>query len=218
MPTVLVTGANRGIGLEFVRQYASDGWSVVATCRDPNAAEELRAIDGDVRIEALDATDWAAVEAFPERLDRELDLFVSNAGVGRADPLTAERWLHVLAVNAVAPTLLARALEGRIAKGGKAVAITSKMGSIADNGSGGAYAYRSSKAALNAAWRSLAIDWRGRATVAMLHPGWVQTRMGGPNAQIPPEESVSGMRRAIDGLGPDQTGSFLNHDGSPIPW
>lgn len=218
MPSVLVTGANRGLGLEFVRQYAADGWRVIATCRDPDSAGELRAVAGDVRIEALDVADWAAVDAFPARLGEDLDLFISNAGVGRADPLEAESWLRVLAVNAVAPTLLARALRDRIVPGGKAVAITSKMGSIADNSSGGAIAYRSSKAALNAAWKSLAIDWSGRITVAMLHPGWVRTRMGGPNGLIDSPESVAGMRRAIEGLRPEDSGAFLDYDGSLIPW
>lgn len=218
MPTVLVTGANRGLGLEFARQYAADGWSVIATCRDPGSADELRGIEGDVRVEQLDVTDWEALEGFGDRLHGELDLLICNAGVGRADPLTAEAWLRVLSVNAVSPTLFARALADRIRQGGKAVAITSKMGSIADNGSGGAYAYRSSKAALNAAWRSLAIDWRGRITVAMLHPGWVRTRMGGPNGLIDPPESVAGMRRVIHGLGPKDSGSFLNYDGAQVPW
>lgn len=218
MPRILVTGANRGIGLEFVRQYAAEGWSVLAACRDPQGADELCAVPGDVRIEALDVTDWPALERFAGRIDKPIDLFVSNAGVGRADPLEPEAWLHVLAVNAVAPTLLARALADRIADGGKAVAITSKMGSIADNESGGAIAYRSSKAALNAAWKSLAVDWRGRIVVAVLHPGWVKTRMGGPNALIEPEESVAGMRRVIAGLGPEESGGFYNHDGAEIPW
>ena len=223
MPTVLITGANRGLGLEFARQYAADGWSVIGTCRDPDTAGELRAIDG-VRIETLDVADRAAVARFGERLaGATLNLFIANAGVmgggGAMGPDYAEEWLETLAINAVAPVLLAYALKDRLARGAKAVAITSKMGSIADNGSGGAYSYRSSKAALNAAWRSLALDWKGDGiAAAVLHPGWVRTRMGGPNGLIDPEESVAGMRRVIAGLGLEQTGGFFNYDGAPIPW
>jgi NAD(P)-dependent dehydrogenase (short-subunit alcohol dehydrogenase family) len=131
----------------------------------------------------------------------------------------AEAWMRTIAVNAVAPVVLAYALKERIVRGGKAVAVTSKMGSIADNGTGGYYAYRSSKAALNAAWRSLALDWRKDGIcAALLHPGWVRTRMGGPNGLIDARESVAGMRRVIDGIGLDHTGAFLNYDGTPIPW
>ena len=223
MPNVLVTGANRGLGLEFARQYAADGWSVIATCREPAEADELCAIDG-VRVESLDMTDRAAVARFGTRLgDTALDLFIANAGVmggqGAMGPEYAEAWLETLAINAVAPVLLAYALKDRIARGGKAIAITSKMGSIADNGSGGAYAYRSSKAALNAAWRSLALDWRDDGiAAAVLHPGWVRTRMGGPGGLIEPEESVTGMRRVIAGLTLEETGGFFNYDGARIPW
>ena len=223
MPSVLITGANRGIGLEFARQYAADGWDVIATVRDPGRAEALRAVEG-VRIEPLDMTDRGAVAAFGARLgDTRLDVFIANAGVmgGRSDVDRdyAEAWIETLAVNAVAPGLLAHGLKDRIARGGKAVAITSKMGSIADNESGGAYAYRSSKAALNAAWRSLAIDWAADGiAAALLHPGWVRTRMGGPNGLIDADESVAGMRRVIEELTPERTGAFLEYRGDAIPW
>lgn len=223
MPAVLITGANRGLGLEFARQYAAAGWSVIATARDPGGAEELRNVEG-VRIEPLDMADRAAVAVFGARLgDTRLDVFIANAGVmgGRSaiDCDYAEAWIETLAVNAVGPVLLAYALKDRIARGGKAVAITSKMGSIADNESGGAYAYRSSKAALNAAWRSLALDWEGDGiAAAVLHPGWVRTRMGGPNGLIDPEESVAGMRRVIHRLGPESSGRFFNYDGAEIGW
>jgi NAD(P)-dependent dehydrogenase (short-subunit alcohol dehydrogenase family) len=125
-----------------------------------------------------------------------------------------------MAVNSVAPVVLAKAVLPLVAAArGKLIAITSKMGSIADNGSGGYIAYRSSKAALNAAWRSLAIDVKSQGvTAAVLHPGWVQTRMGGSQAPLTPQQSVTGMRRVIEGLGPDQSGSFFDHDGTPIPW
>ena len=215
MRTVLITGANRGIGLEFARQYAADGWGVVATTRSDSP--ELDALG--VRIERLDMRDFAALEAFPERLGAtKLDLFIANAGMTagrRVDTAAdAEAALEVLAVNAVAPTLLARALAPSL-KGGKMAAITSRMGSIADS-SGGYLGYRASKAALNAFWYNLAqeID----IPLILFHPGWVQTDMGGPNAQVAPAESVAGMRRILDALTPEQSGTFVDFRGDPIPW
>lgn len=219
MPTVVVTGANRGLGLEFARQYAADGWTVIATCRAPDAAAELCSLSGDIRIEPLDMTDWPAIAALPERIGGPIDHLICNAGTygGKVEP---DGWIETLAVNCVAPTLLARTLVDKVtAASGKIVAITSKMGSIADNGSGGSIVYRSSKAALNAAWRSLAIDWRDRPiALAMLHPGWVQTDMGGPNALITPEQSVRGLRQVIEALGPERSGAFLDYQGHSIPW
>ena len=225
MPTVLITGANRGLGLEFARQYAADGWSVVATARDPDAATELKALAGDVSVEGLDVRDFDAVARFADRLgDRPIHVLVANAGTWGPERIAsaddAEAWLETVAVNSIAPALLASALLGPLeAAGGKLIAITSKMGSIADNSSGGYIAYRSSKAALNAAWKSLAIDAAGRGVIAaVLHPGWVQTRMGGASAPLRPPESVAGMRRVIAGLTPAQSGGFFNHDGTPLPW
>ena len=223
MPTALITGANRGLGLEFARQFTADGWDVIGTCRDPREAGELAEIPG-VRIEALDMTDMPGLTSFGERLEGvDLNLFIANAGLmeprGPVGQQYAEAWLQTLAVNAVAPVLLAYGVKERISRGGKAISITSKMGSMADNNSGGYYAYRSSKAALNAAWRSLALDWRlDGIFAAMLHPGWVRTRMGGPNGLIDAPESVAGMRSVIDKLGPEQAGGFFNYDGTPIPW
>lgn len=225
MPTVLVTGANRGLGLEFARQYAADGWTVLATARDPGETGDLEAIEGPVEIFGLDVGDFAAVERFGDEIgDRPIDVLIANAGTWGPMRINsagdAEGWLDALAVNSVAPVLLAQSLLGQVAAGsGKLVAITSKMGSIADNGSGGYIAYRASKAALNAAWKSLAIDVAGRGIVAaVLHPGWVQTRMGGSSAPLTPPESVAGMRRVIDGLTPAKAGGFFNYDDSPIPW
>ena len=220
MPTVIVPGAGRGIGLEFARQYAADGWRVIATVR--GEPPELEAVG--VEVERLDMRDFAAVEAFPRRLDgAPIDLLIANAGVTKAHRIDsaaeAEGWQEVHAVNAVAPTLLANALLPNVlAAKGRMIAITSQMGSIADS-SGGYIAYRASKAALNAAWRALALDWAGKAvTLAMLHPGWVQTDMGGPNATLPPAESVAKMRALIAALGPSDSGAFLNYRGEPLPW
>ena len=219
MPTVLITGANRGLGLEFARQYSSDDYDVIATVRD--SSPELDVLG--VRIEKLDMADLDSVADFGGRIDT-LDLLIANAGT--YGPRSVESatdgkgWLETFAINAVAPFLLAQSLLPQVTRSkGKLIGISTQMGSIADNSSGGFIAYRSSKAALNAAWRSLAIDIRSRGVVAaVLHPGWVQTRMGGPSAPIEPRESVSGMRRVIDGLGPGQSGHFFAYDGSELPW
>lgn len=222
MPTVLVTGANRGIGLEFARQYAADRWRVVAAVRGDGG--DLARLLGEVRIETLDMRDFAALEAFPARLGGEpLDLFIANAGISAAKRIDsaaeAETWQEVHAVNAVAPTLLARALlPNLLAARGKMAAVSSRMGSIADS-SGGYIAYRASKAALNAAWRALALELEGQpVSLVLLHPGWVQTDMGGAGAPLPPQDSVRGMRRVIEKLSPSRSGCFLDHRGQTVPW
>jgi NAD(P)-dependent dehydrogenase (short-subunit alcohol dehydrogenase family) len=225
MARLLVTGAGRGIGLEFVRQYAADGWSVVATCRNEAAAEQLRALRGNVAVEYLDMRDHEALVGFRDRIGgAPLDLFIANAGITRPDGFAsaedADGWLEVLDVNCVAPTFLARNLAPRVAAaGGKMVAITSQMGSIGDNGSGGWDAYRASKAALNAAWRSMGVAMAGQpVAIAMLHPGWVKTDMGGGGATLDAADSVSAMRRVIDGLTPRDKGVFLSYRGEKLPW
>ena len=223
MPTVLITGANRGLGLEFAREYADDGWSVIATIRE---AGERAALDGldEVRVEQLDIRDLDSVTSFGGRIEGPLDLLIANAGTwipeGAESAEDGRAWADMLIVNSIAPYLLARSCIDMVAAArGKMIAITSGMGSIADNSSGGHVPYRTSKAALNMAWRSLALDTRQLGIIAaVLNPGWVKTRMGGPNAPLKPEESVSAMRRTIDSLGPDQTGGFFNRDGRPYPW
>jgi NAD(P)-dependent dehydrogenase (short-subunit alcohol dehydrogenase family) len=222
VPTVLVTGAGRGIGVEFARQFAAEGWRVVATVREESA--DLSRLAGDIRIEQLDMRDFAALEAFPERLSGEpLDLFIANAGITAARRIdsaaAAEAWQEVHAVNAVAPTLLAEALlPNVIGARGKLAAITSQMGSIADS-SGDYVGYRASKAALNAAWRALALDYRREpVSFVLLHPGWAQTDMGGPNATLAVEDSVRGMRRVVEQISPRRSGAFLDYRGRELPW
>ena len=219
MPTVLITGAARGLGLEFARQYRADGWDVIATAR--NASDELAALG--VTVHALDVADFAAVEAFGRAHDAPLDLLIANAGIATPfdvkSAADADGWVETFRVNSIAPVLLARALMPRLAAAkGKAIAITSQMGSIADSSTGW-LPYRASKAALNMGWHVLANEGAGQGvTFAMLHPGWVQTDMGGPNASIDTATSVGGMRRVIDGLGAGDSGRFLTFEGRELPW
>jgi len=219
MPHVLITGANRGLGLEFARQYKEAGWDVVATARQ--SSPELEALG--VRVELLDMQDLDAVERFGDRLDR-LDLLIANAGTyGPREVTSAEEareWAETFVTNTIAPFLLAQSVLPLVeASSGKLITVSTKMGSIEDNTSGGFIAYRSSKAALNAAWRNLAIEARNRGVAAaVLHPGWVQTRMGGASAPLEPEESVAGMRKVIEGIGPEQSGGFFSYDGTTVPW
>ena len=216
MPHVLITGANRGLGLEFVRLYKEAGWDIIATARE--SSPELDALG--VRVEKLEMSNLDAVTDFGERLDR-LNLLIANAGTYGPrevrDAEAARGWTETFVVNTIAPFLLAESVLPAVkAAAGKLIAISTKMGSIEDNTSGGFIAYRSSKSALNSAWRSLAIDNPG-VICAVLHPGWVQTRMGGSSAPLEPEKSVAGMRKVIEGLGPDRSGRFFAYDGAEVP-
>ena len=231
MASLLVTGASRGLGLEFARQYAADGWRVFAACREPQAAGELQKLAtgsaGRIRVLAMNVADGASVRAAAAEIaDEAVDVLLNNAGVGNPPGKTLgsldyAAWLRVLDVNALGPARVAEALLENVARGGGRliVTLTSRMGSIADNHSGGSYPYRSSKAAANMVVRSLAVDLapRGIACVA-LHPGWVRTDMGGAGGKIEPGESVAAMRRLIAGLGPKDSGKFYNYDGAEIPW
>lgn len=232
MPTVFITGANRGLGLEFTRQYAAEGWRVHACCRAPQDAAALQRLadqhDGQLTVHALDVANFTQLDdlAFDLR-DESIDLLLNNAGIyPECDRLGLgmtdfDAWEQAFRVNAMAPLKLAEAFTRHVANSDmkKMAFITSKMGSIADNGSGGSYTYRSSKAALNAVVRSLSIDLAARGiAVALLHPGWVKTDMGGPNAWITAEQSISSMRRMIDQLTPASSGQFFAYDGQPVPW
>jgi NAD(P)-dependent dehydrogenase (short-subunit alcohol dehydrogenase family) len=218
MPSVLITGANRGIGLEFARQYAADGGDVIATAR--RSSPELNELG--ISVETLDLSDPDAVAGFADRISGPLDLVITNAGTSNPkDPEgsgNARDWQTMMMVNAIAPYQLGRSLLPRMTRNGKMIAISSGMGSIADNG-GGWVPYRTSKAALNMAWSTLAIEARKQGvTVVALSPGWVKTRMGGAGAEITAEESVSDMRALIERLSIDDTGKFLRRDGSELPW
>jgi NAD(P)-dependent dehydrogenase (short-subunit alcohol dehydrogenase family) len=212
------------LGLEFARQYSAAGWSVTAACRDPSKAPDLAELG--VETVALDLADAESIRRAAESLrGRSFDILLSNAGLygegqqfGR---LSEAEWERVMLVNAIAPLKLTEAFLPHLLAGQNklVVFLTSKMGSIADNSSGGAYIYRSSKAALNAAVKSLSIDLAPRGvTTLLLHPGWVQTDMGGPNALVSPEDSIAGMRRIIEAVEPGQKLKFLDYTGAPVPW
>jgi NAD(P)-dependent dehydrogenase (short-subunit alcohol dehydrogenase family) len=215
----LITGANRGIGLELCRQLQGRGETVVAVCRQ--ASPELEALG--VRIETgVELSDESAIAALVGRLgDLRLDGAILNAGILEADDLPslqAGSVLRQFEVNALAPLLLARALLPHLGEGSKLALITSRMGSIDDNGSGGYYGYRMSKVALNMAGRSLAIDLRPRGiAVAILHPGMVATRMVGFSG-IPPQEAARGLVARIDALSAATSGDFLHANGESLPW
>lgn len=229
--TYFITGCNRGLGLEFVRQLLARGQRVIATCRDIATSTDLTALtlkhSGQLSLVEMDVSDEASMrEAVALLNDEAIDVFINNAGVygtrdanfGNVDgPAMAE----VLYTNAVAPVLLTQLLIDNVRKGSgkKLVYVSSKMGSIADNGRGGSYIYRSSKTALNSVVKSLALDLAPEGiAVATLHPGWVRTDMGGPNGLIDAPESVSGMLNVIDGLSVANTGQFFSYDGSTIAW
>ncbi|MCH9019198.1 MAG: SDR family oxidoreductase [Proteobacteria bacterium] len=231
MPSILVTGANRGLGLAFTRLYADAGWRVHAGCRDPDTADALAAVAsnaaGRVSAHRLDVTDAADIAALAESLGSDaLDVLVNNAGVsGGASQAFGEtdygRWEETLRVNTLAPMRMAEAFVGHVARSERRliVCISSRMGSISDNMSGGAYVYRSSKAALNAVVKSLAVDLRRRGIgVVALHPGWVATDMWGSATRLSTAERVYGMAAVIERLTPADSGWFLSYDGSAIPW
>ncbi|WP_109356397.1 SDR family oxidoreductase [Sphingorhabdus sp. EL138] len=221
MGTVLITGANRGIGLEMAKQYADNGWDVIGTAREPEKATELNAIN-NAKTMQLDAADDDSVASFMNQLgDQPVDLYINNAGIFGPQEFDRDGWLELFNVNVVAPVKLANALKDNVAKSNdkKMVVISSQVGSITENDSGEMMYYRSSKAAVNQAWKSLSNQWKDEGlTLTMMHPGWVQTDMGGAHADLTPQESVSGMRQVIDQTSHMQTGSFHDYSGREIPW
>lgn len=230
MATVLVTGANRGLGLEFARQYAADGAEVIACCRDPGSATALQALaagsGGRVRVMKLDVASEADIAALKTALaGQPIDILINNAGISgprrqSSDDIDLDGWLEAFRVNAIAPVALSQALHANLKAGAdkKVAAITSQLGSTANNG-GQRYAYRSSKAALNNAMRGLSRDWAGDGiAVGIFHPGWVKTDMGGQGAPLTPEASVAGLRARIAELGRATSGEYLDYAGHALPW
>ena len=227
MPSVLITGANRGLGLEFTRQYAADGWRVFAACRDPAGARDLAAVEGDVSAETLDVDDGPQVAALANKLSGQpIDVLINNAGIYgpkdvTRDTVVYDAWGQVFRTNTMSPLAVSAAFAANVAQSGqkKIITLASIMGSLAENDSSGDFIYRSSMAAVNAVMKSLAGDLKSEGiTVAVLHPGWVRTDMGGPDAAIEAPESVTGMRAVIAGLKESDSGRFLNYDGTEIPW
>jgi NAD(P)-dependent dehydrogenase (short-subunit alcohol dehydrogenase family) len=222
---VLVTGANRGLGLEFARQYQAAGWSVIGTVRDVKAATELAAFG--VHAEALDVADAESVAALARRLDgRRIDLLINNAGIyvergERQSGFDADSFERILRVNVLGPAQVTQALLKNLRAGaGKTiVCLTSELGSIELNTSGGFYGYRESKAALNMFVRSIAAELASAGFVCIaMSPGWVKTDMGGPGAPLTPKRSVASMSKVIDNLKPADTGKCWSYDGSQLPW
>lgn len=220
MPTVLITGANRGIGLELCRQLAARGDTVIATCRAPSPA--LTALPVEV-IDGVDVADDDSVAALATALSgRAIDLLINNAGVlirTDLESLDLDLIRRQLEINSLGPLRVTAALRGNLAPGSTVAIITSRMGSIADNTSGGHYGYRMSKAAVNMAGKSLSIDLRPLGiAVVLLHPGWVRTDMTANNGLIDTDESVKGLLSRIDQTTLDDTGTFWHTNGAPLSW
>ena len=230
---VLVTGASRGIGLEYARQWLDSGARVFGLARDPEASAGLMALTSDHPDRLVpvhcDVADDDSVAAARRRVGEEtdgLEVLINNAGIGGAhqglESLDMDRVRRTFEVNAMGPLRVARAFLDLLRAGERPrriVNMTSLMGSIDDNRSGDAYAYRLSKAALNMATRSMAVDLAGDGIVAVaLHPGWVQTDMGGASARTPVDEAVRSLVRTIEALDMDRSGGFYDSEGKPLPW
>jgi NAD(P)-dependent dehydrogenase (short-subunit alcohol dehydrogenase family) len=225
MPTILITGANRGIGLGLAKAYAADGWQVIACCRNPAEAAELRAVP-KVEIHALEVTSAESIAALKRALNnRPIDVLLNNAGThgdrvnfGQTDP---ELWLKIFAVNTIAPIQIMAALIDNVAASDqkKVVSVSSRVGSIGLGPTGGNYGYRSSKTALNMAMANAAHEVKARGVaVAVVHPGWVQTDMGGANATVTVDQSIAGLREVIAKVNLAETGRFYNYTGEELPW
>ncbi|WP_162047905.1 SDR family oxidoreductase [Vibrio taketomensis] len=230
MSTVLITGANRGLGLEFVRQYAAMGWQVLATCRTPEKAELLGQLTMEypqVKLIKLDVTNEDEINLLATQLiGQAIDHLILNAGVlgedcAKLGEMTQAKWLEVLTINTVAPALLIQALQDNVAASEHKtiIGISTRVASLGDNSSGNMYSYRTSKAALNQILVSAAQNLREQAVKTLaIHPGWVQTDMGGDSATFTPQESVAGIISVAQNLTLEESGSFRVFDGSTIEW
>ena len=232
MPTVVITGANRGIGLEFTRRYLDDGWRVFAMNRGhSDALRELAQNDELILLQA-ELTSPDDLAKIGERLDSEtIDLVINNAGIMGTDTFrqdnrqrqglydfNRDEWRSVFEINLFTPMHLIALLRPNLATGARLVTVSSSMGSIAENAFGGWYAYRASKAAVNSLMKSVALELGDAVIAIALHPGWVRTDMGGPDADIDVQTSVAGMMDVITGLEPEDNGAFLGFDGRRIDY
>tara|TARA_E500000081_G_scaffold8633_1_gene10190 strand:- start:48 stop:725 length:678 start_codon:yes stop_codon:yes gene_type:complete len=225
MKNILITGANRGIGLKFAEVLSANN-NIYATARDITNADDLKKFDHTELLE-LDLLNKDSIKSFCSELkDIPLDMIINNAGIFQDEQmeetiLDPELWLDEIMINAIGPVVLSQKLKENIMSGNdkKIIFISSQMGSIDDNYSGGYYFYRTSKSALNSAAKSLSIDWKADGiSVLMLHPGWVRTDMGGSNAKLDIDTSVSKMLDVINSLDMGKTGTFLNYEGKKLEW
>ncbi len=229
MPSIMITSANRGLGLEFVRQYAADGWTIFAACRNPDAADDLHELtrSGSITVLPIDVTDLSSVRHAAAGLNGEsIDVLLNSAGIigkpgQRTGHIDYESWEQVLNVNTMGPLRVTEAFVEHVARSERKliVTITSGLGSLTDNTSGGSIPYRSSKAAVNMAMRSAAIDLAPRGIACVLvNPGWVKTDMGGPGAPLTPSESVAALKSLIATFGLSHSGKFFHYDGREYAW
>jgi NAD(P)-dependent dehydrogenase (short-subunit alcohol dehydrogenase family) len=242
MPVLLITGANRGLGLEFVRQFLGDGWDVIATCRDPNKADELTALGrehGDkLIVDTMDVNEDQSVYGLADKLDgRQVDLLINNAGMvdkeaygsgayeGHDDPdlknYDFDQWLDVIKTNLMSPARVTAAFRPHLERGTNPIVVMvgSTLSSVALTTDPGRYSYRTSKAALNSLMRGMGAWLKTRGiTCLTISPGWTRTEMGGPKAKNSVEQSVIGVRKVIAGITPKDAGKFYDYDGSEIPW
>lgn len=228
---ILITGANRGIGLEMVKYSMEQGWRVFACCRNPHNADSLFNIaklsHGQISVHIADMQELATLQALSYELRNDpIDMLINNAGIYGSDKnkfgsVDVESWLQTFQVNSIAPLKMVEAFSAQLSMGKRKIVacMSSKMGSMADNGYGSSYIYRSSKAALNAVVKSLSIDLKEQGVISVaLHPGWVKTEMGGPDAEITTRECVEQLFHHLLNLTIDDSGRFIDIDGSDIPW
>jgi NAD(P)-dependent dehydrogenase (short-subunit alcohol dehydrogenase family) len=230
MSTILITGANRGIGLELARCFARDDWRVLACCRSPELSDELQALAAQhdrVSMHRLEVVDRAQIAELATRLKAEaIDILVNNAGVrgplnqgfGETVP---DAWLETFKVNCIAPMMISEAFVEMVARSRLRIiaAVGSVMGSIAENSSGGHYAYRTSKAAVHMVAKGLSVDLADRGIISVaLHPGWVRTRMGGPEAPLSVEASAQGVKKVLLGLSIRDSGCLIDPQGTKRAW
>jgi NAD(P)-dependent dehydrogenase (short-subunit alcohol dehydrogenase family) len=238
MPSVLISGANRGLGLEFARQYAADGWRVFAACRDPSTATDLTALASEakarVTLHSLDVLDFGTIDTLARELSGEtIDLLLNNAGImenAAAMPfgkIDYARWEQVFRTNTLAPAKMTQSFVPQLERGSRKLVVTlsSGLGSMTDNTDGtrlkpgGLYLYRTSKAAMNMTMRNLSFALKPKGIAAVvISPGHVRTDMGGPNAALGIEESIRSVRKVLDGLTIADTGKFFFYDGREYPW
>ena len=232
MRTTLITGANRGIGLEFSKQFVADGWRVFACSRNPEKSDSLNKLAAmypdQITVHTLDVADHKQIKRLAQNLaNKSIDILINNAGVypgpegSSFGEINYDAMTYAFIINTMAPLRMAEEFADHIKRGNQKiiVTITSKMGSVADNNRGGSYIYRSSKSAVNMVMKSLSIDLRSIGIIAvLLHPGWVRTDMGGPKGLISTKQSVSGMRNVISQISLADSGKFFAYDGQIIPW